>query len=767
MKFLHAFCAPVALSLVLGIANLRADAPDPGQIEISVGRLLEQGHYSRMKLDEKVSQRFLKNYLEALDYNHLYFTQSDIDLFTAKYGNSLHNDVLLGNPDPAFTIFDIYKKRIEDRIAKIKELLKQKYDFTSDHSVEINRQKAPWPKDDAAADELWRDRVEGELLQETLNKHAVDTPVKVLTRRYDQVLRNLGEQTKEDIIKGFLSTLALTYDPHSDYMSKSELDTFQINMRLSLVGIGAVLLSEDGYAKIGELVPGGPASKNGQLKVGDRIAGVAQGDKDFVDAVDMKLDKVVDMIRGKKDTIVRLQVIPATAADPSVRKVIEIKRDEIKLKEQEAKAEIIERPGADGNPIRLGWIVLPSFYADMEHSGAAGAKSTTKDVLALINRLKQEHIQGLVMDLRRNGGGSLEEAVNLTGLFIKRGPVVQAKDSNGNIHVSKDRDPSVAWDGPLIVCCNRLSASASEIFAAALQDYNRAVIVGDSSTFGKGTVQTMLEIGRIMPFLGSGNNEAGALKLTIQKFYRIAGGSTQHKGVESDVKLPSLFDHQEIGESALKNPLPYDTVPPVDFDKWDHPLFKNDLRARSAARVAADPEFRYITEDLNELKSRLADNHVSLNIKARQKEIDDDKARRDKREAARAKVKRPEDKTYVITLDNLSKPDLQLVTFEKPEKKPAEANPVDPKPAEPKSADGKLQDGKSKDAKTDSTKPSPDATTSIEPPAAEGDDLAEDDGETTNHIERIDPIKTETLNILNDLIDLSHNPKTATASTSK
>ena len=276
----------------------------------------------------------------------------------------------------------------------------------------------------------------------------------------------------------------------------------------------------------------------------DRVAGVAQGDKDFVDAVDMKLDKVVDMIRGKKDTIVRLQVIPATAADPSVRKIIEIKRDEIKLKEQEAKAEIIERPGADGNPIRLGWIVLPSFYADMEHSGAAGAKSTTKDVLALINRLKQEHIQGLVMDLRRNGGGSLEEAVNLTGLFIKRGPVVQAKDSNGNIHVSKDRDPSVAWDGPLIVCTNRLSASASEIFAAALQDYNRAVIVGDSSTFGKGTVQTMLEIGRIMPFLGSGNNEAGALKLTIQKFYRIAGGSTQHKGVESDVRLPSLFDHQ-------------------------------------------------------------------------------------------------------------------------------------------------------------------------------------------------------------------------------
>ena len=293
------------------------------------------------------------------------------------------------------------------------------------------------------------------------------------------------------------------------------------------------------------------------------------------------------------------------------------------------------------------------------------------------------------------------------------------------------------------------------------------MIVGDSSTFGKGTVQTMLEIGRIMPFLGSGNNEAGALKLTIQKFYRIAGGSTQHKGVESDVRLPSLFDHQEIGESALKGPLPYDTVPPVDFDKWEHPLFKNDLRARSAARVAADPEFRYITEDLNELKKRLAENRVSLNEKARLAEIDEDKARRDQREAARAKVKQPDEKTYVITLDNLNKPDLQLVTYERPEKKGPD----------PKTGETKLEDGKSKEAKapkTDSAK-SPgevkstgDATTAIEPPAtADPDDLADEDGETTNHIEHLDPIKTETLNILNDLIDLSHNPKTATASTAK
>ena len=733
MKYLRIYLLPLAS--IMALAGVAADTPDPGQIEISVGRLLEQGHYSRKKLDEKVSQTFLKNYLDGLDYNHLYFTQKDIDLFTAKFGGSLHNDVLLGNPEPAFTIFQIYKKRVEDRVGKVKELLKVKYDFTGDRSVEINRQKAPWPKDEFEADQLWKLRIEGEMLQEALNKHAVDPPAKILTRRYDQVLRNLGEQTKEDMIKGFLTILAQTYDPHSEYMSRSELENFQINMRLALVGIGAVLHSEDGYAKIAELVAGGPASKDGRLKVGDRVSAVAQGDKEFVDSVDMKLDKVVEMIRGKKDTIVRLQVIPVNAPDPSVRKVIEIKREEIKLKDQEAKAEIVERPGPDGNPIRLGWIVLPSFYADMERSGAAGAKSTTKDVLALINRLKQERIQGLVIDLRRDGGGSLEEAVNLTGLFIKRGPVVQAKDSNGNIHVSKDRDPSIAWDGPLIVCTNRLSASASEIFAAALQDYNRAVIVGDSSTFGKGTVQTMLEIGRIMPFLGSGNNEAGALKLTIQKFYRIAGGSTQLRGVESDVKLPSLFDHQDIGESALKGPLPYDTVPPVDFEKLDRPLFKTELKQRSAARVAVDPEFRYITEDLEEVKKRLAENRVSLNEKARRTEIDEDKANRDKRKVAREKIKQPESKTYTVTLDNVTKPELQLVTYEKPEKK---------------GADGK---------------PAKEATTAIVPPGQQ--DEAGDEEEATNKSNRYDAVKIETLNILNDLIDLTRNPKTATASAAK
>ncbi len=736
MKLTRFSCLSLALLSICSTASVRADGPDPGQIEISVARLLEQGHYSRRKLDEKVAQQLLKNYLEALDYNRVYFTQKDVDGFVSKYGTSLDNDILLGNPDPAFKIFKLYRQRVEERIAKAKELLKGKFEFSGTKTVEINRQKSPWPKDEAEAERIWRDRLEGEVLQETLNKHEKE-PVKRLVKRYDQLLRNLHELNNEDIVKGFLTTLALTYDPHSEYMSRSELENFQINMRLALVGIGAVLHSEEGYAKIMELVTGGPAAKDGRLKVGDRVTAVAQGEKEFVDAVDMKLDKVVEMIRGKKDTVVRLQVIPVSASDPGVRKVIEIKRDEIKLKEQEAKAEIIERPDSDGKMQKLGWIVLPSFYADMEHSGSPDAKSTTKDVLALINRLKTEGITGLVMDLRRNGGGSLEEAVKLTGLFIKKGPVVQAKDSNGAIHVSKDRGergiPELAWDGPMLVLCNRLSASASEIFAAALQDYNRAVIVGDQNTFGKGTVQTMLEIGRIMPFLGSGGNEAGALKLTIQKFYRIAGGSTQLRGVESDVKLPSPYDHPEIGESSLKGPLPYDTVEAVPFEKVEKSLFKTELRGRSAARIAADPEFRFIAEDLDRVKQKLAENKISLNEKVRRSELDEEKARKEARTAERTKLKPVELKRFSLTLENVNKPELQLVVNEK---KPADDGKV-----------GKVAPEKPAVADSDVTDP-------------------EDEEEATAKANGVDPIKLESLNILNDLIDLQRTGgKAATAST--
>ncbi|MGA3171699.1 MAG: carboxy terminal-processing peptidase [Chthoniobacteraceae bacterium] len=717
-----AFLAPAG-----GYRSFAADSgPDPGEICTSVARLLEEGHYSKQKLDDTMSRRFLANYLDALDFNRLFFTQQDVDAFTAKYDTALGEDVLLGNPDPAFDIYNVYKKRVEDRVAKVKQLLAATtFDFTRNDSMELNRSKAPWPKDDADADRLWRLRLKGEYLQEKLADHAVDPPAKVLQRRYDQLLTDLHENTNEDVIRDFLTTLAQTYDPHSEYLSKSDLENFTINMRLSLVGIGAVLHSDDGYAQIMELVPGGPADRDGRIKVNDRITAVAQGNGDFVDCVGMKLDKVVEMIRGKKGTTVRLQVIAARGADPSQRKIIPIVRDEIKLKEQAARADLIQHDSPSGGPpVRIGWITLPSFYADMEKSGDPGATSTTTDVLRLLTRLKQENINGLVIDLRRNGGGSLDEAVKLTSAFIKKGPVVQAKDANGGIHISRDRDSTLQYDGPLIVLTNRLSASASEIFAAALQDYGRAIIIGDQSTFGKGTVQTMLEIGKFIPFLGSDPSDAGALKLTIQKFYRIAGGSTQLRGVISDIRLPSLYDHPDLGESALKDPMPYDEVPAAQYDKWDHTLPIKELRTRSEARVADSREFTWISEDLARTKQNIADNTISLNEKARRDQMAADKAREDTRIAGRIKHPDPTDKVYRITLDNVDKPSLELA-----------ANLTGKKAA------AAVDDGDS-------------------------DDYDDDEVTQTDKPEVFDPIRNETLNIMSDFIELNGAPRTASTTSS-
>src|SRR6202048_5174676 len=522
---------------------------DAEQICVSVGRLLEEGHYTHQQLNADVSQKFLRNYLELLDFSHLFFTQKDVDALTTKYGTALADDVLLGNLKPAYEIYDLYQKRVDERVAKVKELLKQPMDFKIDATVEVRREKAPWPKDEADADQLWRGRIASELLQEKLSEHPIEPGPQLVGRRYDRIARNVHEEDRDEQVKLYLDALAQTYDPHSEYLSKADFKNFNIQMGLSLVGIGAMLRTEDGYAKIESLVPGGPAQTDGHLKVGDRITAVAQGNGEFNDVRDMRLDKVVEQIRGKKGTKVRLLVIPADSPDPSKRKTIDLVRDEIKLKDQEARADIIIKKNENGEPVKLGWITLPSFYADMDRH----QKSTTKDVLALLKRLKKENIAGLIVDLRRNGGGSLEEAIALTGLFLKSGPIVQTKGSNGNIVVSSDPDPGIAYTGPLVVLTSRQSASASEIFAAALQDYGRAIIVGDKNTFGKGTVQTILPIGRFTSLLGSHTDDDGALKLTIQKFYRVAGGSTQLHGVASDVVLPRLPDLPEFGEGAVKN----------------------------------------------------------------------------------------------------------------------------------------------------------------------------------------------------------------------
>jgi carboxyl-terminal processing protease len=717
--------ASIAATLLVAPFVTGAPEPDYRKVSTSVGDLLEKAHFSKKRLDDTISKQFLKNYLERLDYNHLFFTQKDVDNLTAKYATSLDDEVSSGNTKPGLEIFELFKTRVEDRVAKVKDLLKQNYDFASDRSVEMRRDKAPWPKDLADADRIWRERIEGELLDRKLMDDKVEPPLKVITKRYDQLLKNLREQTQEEIISSFLTVLAETYDPHSEYMSRSQLDSFNINMRLSLVGIGAVLATDEGYAKIRELVVGGPAAKDGRLKVGDRVCAVAQGDGDFVETVDMRLDKVVEMIRGKKDTVVRLRVIPVNTTDPSERKIIEIKRSEVKLTEQEAKAEIVERPMPDGTVQRIGWIILPSFYADMERSRRQDAKSTTRDVLALLNRLKSEKIDGLVMDLRRNGGGSLEEAVSLTGLFIKSGYVVVAQDTDGRASKLQDKDPSITYDGPMVVLTNKLSASASEIFAAALQDYNRAVVVGDSSTFGKGTVQTMVDISNIIP-MSSG---AGALKLTIQKFYRVSGGSTQLRGVLSDIKLPSLWDQSDIGEGSLKGPLGYDTIAPVAYDKFEKPLYISQLKQKSGARIELDQEFKWIMEDAERIKKRTAENKVSLNEKVRKAEVEDEKLRKEARKAERLKVKPSAEKVYSVTLANAAKPELELKVDKKPEVSTAHG-------AE-KSDSGKNEKKEVSD-----------------------DDSEQDVEEELDGPGRVDPIRNETLNILADLIQFNKVPPT-------
>src|SRR2546428_9131165 len=600
---------------------------------MSVGRLLEEGHYTRQKLNEEISKKFLQTYLELLDYSHLFFTQKDIDELSAKYGNSIAGDVLLGTLKPAYEIYDLYAKRVDDRVANIKELLKQPLDFKTDATIELSRQKSPWPKDEAEADQLWRGRITNELLQENLSEHPIEPAPQLVARRYDRLARNVHEQDKDEQVKLFLDALAQPYDPHSEYLSKADMKNFSINMGLSLVGIGAMLRSEDGYAKIESLVPGGPAQLDGRLKVGDRITAVAQGLADFVDVREMRLDKVVELIRGKKGTRVRLLVIPSEATDPSKRKNVELVRDEIKLKDQEARADIIIRKDENGEPVKLGWLTLPSFYADMDKR----QKSTTRDVLALLKRLKKENVAGLVVDLRRNGGGSLEEAISLTGLFLKSGPIVQTKGSNGNIVISSDPDSGIAYSGPLLVLTSRQSASASEIFAAALQDYGRAVIVGDKNTFGKGTVQTILPIGRFASLLGNHSDDDGALKLTIQKFYRVAGGSTQLHGVASDIVLPSLSDLPEYGEGALKNALAYAEVTNAKYTKWSdrHTLFIAHLGRRSEERAKNDPEFHYVMGDMDRLRHKIDENRISLNEDLRKKELAEDKLRKETRSKER------------------------------------------------------------------------------------------------------------------------------------
>ncbi|KIE59116.1 peptidase S41 [Methylacidiphilum kamchatkense Kam1] len=609
----------------------------------TVASLLQQAHFSQKPADEKLSQVFLKDYLDALDFSHMVFLQSDIDEFNEKYGKKLFDYIYQEDLTPAFDIYSRYIHRLTERESLIEGLLATPHDFTKDEYYQTDRSKMPWPKTEEEAKDLWRKRIKFELLQGKLANEKPEQTKKTISRRYARLLKEMREADSEEILDYYLNALTHAYDPHSDYQSPSEAKNFEINsIKLSLTGIGAVLKSEEGYPKIVSLVPGGPADLDKRLKPNDRIVAVQQEKGEPVDVVDMKLNKVVEMIRGEKGTKVTLIVIPADSPDDSVRKSVTLVRDEVKLNEQRAKAFVYEKTEKDGKMERLGVIQLPGFY---EHA--------SDDVALLIKRLEKEKISGLVLDLRKNGGGMLEEAVNMTALFIKDGPVVQVKDFRGRVQPFLISSNRYCYGGPLVVLISRFSASASEIVAAALQDYGRAIIVGDQVSHGKGTVQTLISLSDFMPWDFHG--DPGRLKVTVQKFYRITGLTTQQHGVASDIVFPSLDDYLEIGESSLPNYLPADQINPMNFQKVNTGLstIVPVLQRRSAQRIASSIDFIHLNSEIEVLKKKMSEKLVSLNEAQRKKEKEEFALLKKNYETARAEQKSSYDKIYEFDIESV------------------------------------------------------------------------------------------------------------------
>ena len=621
-----------------------------------VGELLEQNHYLQKPISAEMSQRWLKRYFDSLDPTHLFFLQGDIDEFTAKYGNSLGNLLLHGDSDeaamaPAVEIFNRYMQRVDENVILAEKLLHDNFDFTKDETYTIRTNKSPWIADATASEAVWRGQVKSDLLNGLLDKKSPDETIKHLAKRYVSFLRDGEEDNDMDVLELYLNSLANAYDPHSDYMAPEEAQDFNIQaINHKVTGIGAVLRSDDGYATIEEVIAGGPANLDKRLQPGDRILAVGQGTDKPVDAVFMKLRHVVAMIRGPKGSTVHLVIHPAGATDESVHKDIILKRDLVSLKDSLAKADIIEHPIAGGGTEKIGVIHLHDFYNNTNNDHSASS-----DCAKLITRLKKEQVAGIILDMRNNGGGLLDQAINLAALFVKDEPVVQVRRSDGDTESLKTDNTSVLYSGPLVVMVNKMSASATEIVAAALQDYGRAVIVGDKSTHGKGTVQTLIRLDQAAP-LGVILDPGNELKMTVQKFYRVAGGSTQEKGVVPDIVLPSLLDAFDLGETTLKYYLPYDTISAVPFDQFNLSApYVTDLKARSDARVAGSTDFNYLRQDITFYKKRVNDTTVSLNEAARLKEADDLKATELARKKDHESRKAGRDKDLELTLDMVEK----------------------------------------------------------------------------------------------------------------
>ena len=622
------------------VDSCRAGELKPGPLDrhivLAVTKLLDREHLLRRPLNDEASKRCLGLFLEALDPWKMYFMQSDIDEFKKNEGQ-LDDMLRERNIDFAFEVFDVFLKRVDERLVTIEALLDHDFDFTKDETLVIDRDVAEWPKTPEEAKEKWRKRIKYDLLilktqeEELTGKEAVDK----LRRRYESFAKRMHQTDNDELLEMFLTSMTNSFDPHTSYMSVDTLKNFQIAMSLKLDGIGASLKSEDGVTVIHKIIRGGAADKDGRLKPKDKIIAVAQGrDGEFEDIVDMKLQDVVQRIRGKRGTLVRLKVVSVDDPKP---KVIDIVRAKIELKDSEAKGEVFEaglKP--DRTPFRIGVIDLPSFYMDMTAARLRKAdyRSTTRDVRRILDGFREEKVDAVVLDLRANGGGSLTEAINLTGLFIDEGPVVQVKDSDGRVHPYFDIDSGTAWDGPLVVVISKFSASASEILAGAIKDYGRGLIVGDHATHGKGTVQSLMDLGQEI-FGPPHPPEMGALKITMQQFYRPNGNSTQKRGVLSDVELPSLTTHLDVSESDLDFPVEFDQVKRLAFPamKMVNAPMVDSLKKKSDERIGQSEDFKKLRKKIDRYMEQKARKTVTLNEEkflAERKEVNADEEEKKK-----------------------------------------------------------------------------------------------------------------------------------------
>ncbi len=608
---------------------------DHPKISQVVSRIFSRYHYNKTEMNDSLSSKIFDKYIQMLDNNKLYFLQSDINGFE-KFRYELDEDIYSGNLEPGYEIFNTYKKRFQQRIEHVFDLLNKGFDFSKDEYYQPEREDEPWAISSDQLDEQWRKRIKNEWLNLKLEGKEPDKIKELLTNRYKNFHKAILQYNSEDVFQLYLNSYAEIIDPHTSYFSPHTSDNFKINMSLSLEGIGAQLTTENDYTKVVRIIKGGPADKSKNLEKDDKIIGVAQGeDGEMIDVIGWRIDDVVAMIRGEKGTTVRLSVIRADAGADAAPEEIKLVRDKVKLEDQAAQKSEFD---VDENAVtfNIGVIEIPTFYMDFEgkNRGDKDYKSTTKDVMKILEDLKNDNVDGVIIDLRNNGGGSLQEAVDLTGLFIKDGPVVQVRNSNGYVDVEYDPDNSIAYEGPLAVLVNRYSASASEIFSGAIQDYERGIVVGEQ-TFGKGTVQNLIDLNRFIP---SKSEKRGEIKLTIAKYYRVTGSSTQNLGVVPDITYPTAVDPKEFGESSEESALPWDEIEPTDYRKFsDLDKYIPTLLEKHKQRVSNNIEFNYIMEDIEEYHAKKAKKEYSLNEEKRKEERELADLKKKERDDQRAK----------------------------------------------------------------------------------------------------------------------------------